>query len=286
MNNNCHRFFPTLLGTILIFAAQRTLCAQQPPIRQASQRITNLRDAIEQQKKLNRERNQRRQNVIRDVGKGDIATGRSPVIFPARFPSKKDRDPNKPDAKTEAILKALNSPVTTKFEDNTLEDVIGYLGKRYKVDMVLDPLAMRELAVEYDTKVKFNPRGITLRTTLRKVLGELGMTYYVKNGSINITSVERAQAVVSTRVYPLGNLLTSGNFGNRLGNLGLLQNELQKRLAAEQLIRLIVSTVEPDSWAVNGGQGTIVYNPVTNSLVVKQSAEVHLNFGGGKALRP
>ncbi len=68
-----------------------------------------------------------------------------------------------------------------------------------------------------------------------------------------------------------------------MGDL-LFQNDLSMPRYAQQaqamrtindLIGVIVGTVEPDSWWVNGGPGRIVFDPRTMSLVVTQTAEVH-----------
>jgi len=47
-----------------------------------------------------------------------------------------------------------------------------------------------------------------------------------------------------------------------------------KKTLEDQLIRLIVSTVKPESWDVNGGRGTIDYFPLGMALTVNQTAEV------------
>ena len=44
---------------------------------------------------------------------------------------------------------------------------------------------------------------------------------------------------------------------------------------AEQLIRLIGSTIDPQSWKLHGGNGTIDYFPLTMSLVVQQDDDIH-----------
>lgn len=56
---------------------------------------------------------------------------------------------------------------------------------------------------------------------------------------------------------------------------------------AAQLIQLIQTTIEPDSWAVNGGPGTINYFSPLQVLVIRQTGEVHHQIGGVLgALRP
>jgi hypothetical protein len=48
---------------------------------------------------------------------------------------------------------------------------------------------------------------------------------------------------------------------------------------AQELINLIQTTIAPDTWAVNGGRGTIAFYPPLNVLVVRQTAEAHQQLG-------
>jgi hypothetical protein len=43
----------------------------------------------------------------------------------------------------------------------------------------------------------------------------------------------------------------------------------------QTVVRVITTTVKPQSWIERGGQGTIVYVPEVKSLVVKQTGDVH-----------
>jgi hypothetical protein len=53
-------------------------------------------------------------------------------------------------------------------------------------------------------------------------------------------------------------------------------NEQQRRL--RELIALITTSLEPESWAANGGSGTIV--PFRDRLIVRNSPFVHQQLGG------
>ena len=48
---------------------------------------------------------------------------------------------------------------------------------------------------------------------------------------------------------------------------------------AIQLIDLIQNTIEPDSWQVNGGKGSIYYFDQLKVLVIRQTGEVHHQIG-------
>jgi len=49
---------------------------------------------------------------------------------------------------------------------------------------------------------------------------------------------------------------------------------------AMQLINLIQTTIDPDSWDVNGGKGSIQFYSPLNVLVIRNTAEIHGNVGG------
>ena len=48
------------------------------------------------------------------------------------------------------------------------------------------------------------------------------------------------------------------------------------------LIQTIIGTIEEDTWKLNNpeAEGTIIFDPRTYTLIVKQSAEVHYMLGG------
>jgi hypothetical protein len=79
--------------------------------------------------------------------------------------------------------------------------------------------------------------------------------------------------------------------GTRLSELHDVLHRRVKRAAAshsgggiasdaQQLIDLIQATIEPDSWAINGGKGTLYFYSPLNVLVIRQTAEVHEQIGG------
>jgi len=49
---------------------------------------------------------------------------------------------------------------------------------------------------------------------------------------------------------------------------------------AVELIELIQNTIAPDTWTVNGGNGSIRYYSPLHVLVVRQTGEVHHQLGG------
>jgi hypothetical protein len=72
----------------------------------------------------------------------------------------------------------------------------------------------------------------------------------------------------------------------RGGNEQMLAGGTAAELAgARSLIDLITRTIEPDSWAENGGRGTISYFAPVHALVVRNTIHVHEQIGGALADR-
>lgn len=49
---------------------------------------------------------------------------------------------------------------------------------------------------------------------------------------------------------------------------------------ADELIELITTTIDPETWEVHGGKGSIFYFSNFRVLVVRQTQEVHAKLGG------
>src|SRR5262249_17371567 len=152
---------------------------------------------------------------------------------------------------------------------------IDYLMEKTGQTIVLDPDSLKEAMVEYDDPVTFKGKKLTVRTILKKVLADRGLTYIIQEGTIQVVTPQRARETLVTRAYPVGDLASSLDmrFPPLVRRLQMLQN-------VAQLIDLIQNTVEPSSWQANGGLGTISFYEPTMSLVIRQTAEMHYQLGG------
>ncbi len=179
--------------------------------------------------------------------------------------------------KEKAILKALDAPVTIMFEGSTFEAAIDYLQTLSGVTIIADKGTLERAGINYDTPVNVRKMRVSLRTALRKVLGEYGLTYIVEKETIHVLTNDEAKTKMTVRTYYLGDLAAATDFswGPAFSRLQMAQN-------VASLIQTIVGTVEPDSWQTNNpdAKGTIMFDPVHLTLIVKQSAEVHYMLGG------
>jgi predicted RNA-binding protein Jag len=179
--------------------------------------------------------------------------------------------------KEKKILKALDTPIDIDLKDSTLQAVLGYLNDKTGLNLDVPKLILEERSITYQTPVSVSLKNVRVKTVLKKVLSDVGLTYTIAKESVVITTEERAKEMLSTRTYYIGDLI--GHTGQRLGGLNNLTATM---LAVNDIIGVLIGTVEPQSWWVNGGPGTIAFDPKSMSLVVKQTAEVHyrLVIGG------
>jgi hypothetical protein len=189
--------------------------------------------------------------------------------------------------KEKAILKALNTPITVNFRNSQLKDVIEYLQTVAGVSILIDHEGLTDVEASYDTPITLNVKGVTARTVLRKVLAEIGMTYVIKEETIQATSAERAKKLMVVRRYYIGDLVGNGGALTQLSGLPLtpLANQQAQGLQVTQTVNLLIdmikSSVDSQSWQGEGGDGTISFHAPSMSLVIKQSAEIHAQLANG-----
>lgn len=179
-----------------------------------------------------------------------------------------------PTAAELKLIQALDTPVKAEFQNSRLEDVMDYLSTMMNLTVVLDKAALDELNLNYNSPVTFVVRRpVAARSALRGVLRSLGLTYVVRDGTVFVTTPARAREYLVTKTYYLGDLVTP--VGNPFFPVG---NPLEEAFNVQMLIDTIVTSIDPDSWDVRGGPGTIRYYAPTKSLIVRQSAEVHVSL--------
>jgi hypothetical protein len=123
----------------------------------------------------------------------------------------------------ERILAALDDKTVLEFTDQPLSDAIQYLKDRHDIEIQLDEKALEDEGIGTDTPVSRNISGITLRSALRLLLGELDLTYVVKNEVLLITTKAEAEALLVTKVYPVGDLVIPiPQMRMRMGGRGMM----------------------------------------------------------------
>src|SRR5262245_41728823 len=176
------------------------------------------------------------------------------------------------------IVETLNvtNHLPIDFKNESLAEAIKLSADECGLPLVVRRAAMDEMKVGYESTLSVSlPRNVSRRTLLRRCLGELGLTYIIKNENIEVTSVLRAQNELTTRVFDISDLIRMCNLAGWIGG--------QWKDPVQGLIDFIQSTVDPGSWQKNGGPGSITYFAPTRTLIVRNTAEVINSMGGGRA---
>jgi hypothetical protein len=241
------------------------------PAAQAGNRTSAVNKQLADNRQLQLERERRTSGALRDVDKTALPP-KGDVEFPrdwkARTQDRKNMNEVPLTAKERAILRALDSTISVRFKNSPFESVIEYLQTTTGQPILLNRSALEAKEVTYETPVTVEVKGVTLRFLLRKVLNDLGLAYVIKGEAIQVVTAEQAREMTTTRVQYVGDLISALTRAARV-------------LQAAQLIDLIQNTIDPSVWQVNGGPGTIIYNDLTRSLVIKAPAEVQPVLSNG-----
>lgn len=104
------------------------------------------------------------------------------------------------------ILDALNNPTDVVFRDIDLQDALNFLKEQHGIQVWLD----RTRLAEQDVKVTLELTKVSLRSCLNLLLEPHGLCSYVEDDVLKVTTKAFAASTFVTRVYPIRDLLDSG----------------------------------------------------------------------------
>ncbi|HQR09531.1 MAG TPA: hypothetical protein PLN21_22095 [Gemmatales bacterium] len=206
----------------------------------------------------------------------------------------------------------MNSNVSVDFRNKPLIEVVDELRTLSQTNMLLEAFALEYDGVDPKMPISVTLNNVTLRTVLDRVLSQAQLTYYVKDGVINITTKQARASHKVKRSYAVHDLIVprddmatlpnlnpasavpisttgdanSNGFGAGAGREGYngtpdpkngqWQTRRTGQTLEKHLVHLITSTIEPESWkgTAAGGSGTIEYYPMGMTLVISQSSDI------------
>ncbi len=106
------------------------------------------------------------------------------------------------------IEQKLTTPVSLKFKNAPLSEVLNYLGKVTNVNLFIDPQGLQAEGVTPDAAVTIDlSRDIQLKSALALILDPLHLSYVIKNEVLNITSEDKRHGQVYTQSYQVADLV-------------------------------------------------------------------------------
>ncbi|HVX12135.1 MAG TPA: VWA domain-containing protein [Pirellulales bacterium] len=181
------------------------------------------------------------------------------------------------------ILAALDEKTDLDFAEQPLTDAIDYLKQRHGIEIQLDTKALTDAGVGSDTPITRTIRGITLRSALKLLLSEMDLTYVIKNEVLMITSKTEAENMLSTRVYPVADLVIpvpQTGIGGR-GAFNVRDDEALETVPSEGGLRAFA--VRDDLNLTKKAKGGGKANGAQGKAVPKQPAAEKANVEKGDA---
>ena len=139
---------------------------------QSKDHVDGAKKLLDSQSDLRVAREKGLTNATLDVLKANSKTQEQRIT--SYFVAKSEqRKANKLSKEETALLKALNSTLSVDFDKNSFKQVMEYLSEKAGVNIFPDSGSLKDAGVEYDTPVTFKAGKVTVRTALKKILGDL-----------------------------------------------------------------------------------------------------------------
>lgn len=164
------------------------------------------------------------------------------------------------DSARRLIEEALKKKTSIDIEDGTLLDAIRQLHETAGVNIAVDTRALEEEGVSTDARVSIHVAGVSLRSVLKLLLTEHNLAVLIEDEVLKVTSKQRAEGRQTVVAYRVAEFVEQSPDG---------------QASFGELISLITTVVEPDSWQEVGGNGSVASNVRTGALVIRQTQDVH-----------
>jgi len=168
------------------------------------------------------------------------------------------------------IEAALNEPLKApmEYEDQPLNEILSVLQADFDLQMIFDMSALSEFAISPETEVSVSLRNVSLRKALELIFRQPGLedlTYVVDDGFLLITTQEAADEKLMVKLYRVDDFSFDVLAGKYEG--------ADRRVA--NLLQVIVSCVEYDTWNENGTGVGELHLLKPGILVISQPRRVH-----------
>ncbi|MCS7044935.1 MAG: hypothetical protein NZO58_01130, partial [Gemmataceae bacterium] len=210
----------------------------QGPAAVASQYIEQRNAQLAAVNKQKAEANERNLNTLAGLQRGAVPID-GDIQFSKDWARISERGKPKLTEKEIAMLRALNSTLSVNFDKLPFSEVINQLQNKAGISIVMDEASVREVNLDYSDPVTLNVNKATLRIILQKVLKDRGLTYVLKDGLVQVVTLEKARQMMVVRAYPVQDLVAPDNplfWGPIFSRAIMLQN-------AQRLIDMITSSI-------------------------------------------
>lgn len=186
-----------------------------------------------------------------------------PVIYLLNVvPIRDGKDNVKKTANEIRIERELDKAISLQFKDTPLKDALQAIGKNSNINIVMNVSRLEEEGITAKTPINIEVRDVSLRSALKIMLQPLKLVAMIEDEVLKITSKSHAKGPFVVATYPVAEILSNPAADDRFEDL-------------DDLVKLIQSQVQPDSWSVFGGAGRVHAIKRTESLVIRQTDDAH-----------
>jgi hypothetical protein len=247
----------------------------------AQQVIENTGAAVDSSARVNREKAKGYNSVVSGLGAGSIPP-EGDIAFPKDWAAKTKMRAGyagpKLSDKEIALVKALNSVMSVEFNETPLKSALELIQERTGQSIIVEPASLKEANIEYANEtVTFKANKAAVSTILRVILRNSGLTYVIKEGTLQVVTPARAREMMVVRTYPISDLVATNDLAQQFGPFVA---RAQMLINVQNLINSIQSTVDPSIWQANGGGGSIQFFEPGMALIIRAPAEFHYQFAG------
>lgn len=161
-------------------------------------------------------------------------------------------------AETESELRILETLQTKlkkrwQFIETPLAVVVEQIRDEYDLQILFDRMALQDETVDPDSDtVSIDVEGILLSNAIELMLDELNLATTIQNEVLMITSHDKAEETLVTRVY---------------------RKRPEWGLTIDQMVETITTMASPNTWATVGGPGAITI--INDGVVVSNTHAIH-----------
>ena len=117
-----------------------------------------------------------------------------------------------PSSAEKKIYEALDKKVENfEFTETPLRDVIAAVEDSQGIPVEIDSKAFEDAGLDLETPLTKSISGVSLRSALRLLLGDLDLTYIIKDEVLLITTKDKAAENIVVKVYPVADLVLPVN---------------------------------------------------------------------------
>lgn len=155
------------------------------------------------------------------------------------------------------IHRKLNEPTSVNFGKTPLDDALKSVSKMTGLPIILDLIGLEDVGLRPDEPVTLQVSNVPARSILKLVLDQFEMAYVVEDAVVKVTTFEVCNRKLTTGLFPVSDLVT------------------EDRKSWNTLSSLIQGETDGLWEKMDGSGGTVSMSRATNSLIIRQTPEVH-----------